>query len=116
MPLGYKVKDKALRKCRTLVDAKKICPDICDFYEDSNDVSGSEYINFLGRQCSVRQVKNCDGAVVITDALPRRYLVELVHHCLSHCLQPPNITNLHAHSTDEEKQLVRQNVMFTVYA
>ena len=60
-----------------------------------------------GRACRVVPVPSREGAYVILDALSRHVQVELIQHCLVDCLTPPNVTNLHAHSTDEEVAQVR---------
>jgi len=56
-----------------------------------------------GRPCAVVPVPGKAGAYVVMDALCRRMQVELLHHCLADCLAPPNVTNLHAHTSPDEQ-------------
>ena len=64
-------------------------------------------ITLHGRTCRVVPIPSREGAYVILDVLSRHVQVELVQHCLAECLTPPNVTNLHAHSTHDEVARVR---------
>ena len=72
-------------------------------FRQEDDKPDTFTINFRGRTCRVVPIPSREGGYVVCDALCRRISVELIQHCVADCLMPPNLTNLHAHSTEQEQ-------------
>ena len=72
-------------------------------FRQTDDHHNAFTIRLRNRPCRVVPIPTREGAYVVCDALCRRIQVELIQHCVADCLSPPNLTNLHAHSTEQEK-------------
>jgi hypothetical protein len=98
----FKSCEKLFKSVNTVEEANQFTT----FNAASEQVESFE-IMLHGRSCRVVPIPAREGAYVILNALSRHVQVELIQHCLADCLTPPNVTNLHAHSTDDEIARVR---------
>lgn len=99
----FKSCEKLFKSLETVEEAKHFIT-----FNAASEQSQHESFEIIlhGRACRVVPVPSREGSYVILDALSRHVQVELIQYCLAECLAPPNVTNLHAHSTDDEKARV----------